>query len=211
MNTTDPIDAITPRSIVLISGAPLTGKYWLMLRLLAETVDRAVVITTKHPARRVRADFRELVGDVPDEQIGVIDTVTRFVADAPGSEETAASYVASPENLTRIGVEFTRVFDRVASVAPEEPVGVGLHSATQLIMHSDVKKVNHFVQVLTSQLRSSGAFGAVVVDAPVVDPAELQTLETHFDGVIETRMGDPGAREFRGRGFERPTSEWAGF
>lgn len=211
MNATGPIDVITSRSIVLISGAPLTGKYWLMLRLLAETVDRGVVITTKSPARRVRADYRELAGDVPDEQIGVVDCVTRFVADTPGPEQTAVSYVASPENLTRIGVEFTRVFDRVAAVAPEGTIGVGLHSVTQLIMHTDVKKVNHFVQVLTSQLRNSGALGAVVVDAPVVDPEELQTLETHFDGVIETRREGAGGVEFRGRGFERPTSEWARF
>ncbi|MFB6173391.1 MAG: hypothetical protein ABEI39_01995 [Halobacteriales archaeon] len=197
------IEGLAPDSAVLVSGPPMTGKYELMLRLLAENVDAAVFVTTKNGADELRSDFRSHA-DVAEDEVGVVDCVTpaesRADPDGPATE-----YVGSPSNLTAIGVAFTDLFS--AFDGRHDRVGVGVHSVSGLLMHNDLKGVYQFLQVLAGQARSAGWFNASVVDASVAEDGEM--IQHHFDGVIETRTD--GEREFRARGLTPTASEWRPF
>lgn len=202
------LGGLAPTTLVLISGPPLTGKYELLLRVLAANTERVVFITTKHQTSRIRSDYRSIAGDLSDDLIGVVDCVSQQGGQG-GLEETATVKLArSPDNLTRIGVKFTGLFETFADDPIEGQTGVGVHSLSQLLMHADLKKVYQFLQVLSGQVRNAGWFGAAVLDVTGSDSEARETLYHHFDGVLETREDDDGDRQVRARGLGPRSSDW---
>ena len=205
------ISGLTDETTLLISGPPMTGKYQLTLRLLAEACDGVVLVTTKNRGSRVAADYRALAGTVPPDRIGIIDCVSH--PDRAGGEEHGGpvKYVQSPGNLTRIGVAFTELLDQYAETAGPNNMGLGIHSLSQIMMHTDVKRLYQFLQVLTGQIRNAGWMGVAVIDDSVADEGDLSLLHHHFDGVVNTRENEAGDREFRVKGLTPSTSEWRRF
>ena len=194
---------------IVIAGPPMTGKYELLLSVLAHRTDDAVLISTRNSADRIRSDLAAAKGDRPLGRIGVIDCVNR----PEGLEEAETElvkYVQSPENLTRIGVKFTELFEALYEEDDAGNVGVGLHSISQLLMHSGLRSVYQFLQVLTGQVRSAGWQFVAVLDTDA-DEEDLQTLYHHFDGVVHTRENERGERECRIRGLAPTTSDWTTF
>ena len=201
---------LAPTALVLVSGPPLTGKYELMLRVLARQTDRVVFISTKHQASRLRDDYRTFAGDLPDDRIGVVDCVSQQGGAADLQETDTVKLARSPDNLTRIGVKFTALFEAFSDDDGGH-VGLGIHSLSQLLMHADLKKVYQFLQVLSGQVRNAGWFGAAVIDITGNDTEERETLFHHFDGVLETREDDGGDRQVRARGLGPRSSDWVSF
>lgn len=205
------IEEISASDTLLIAGPPMTGKYQLMLQLLASYCEQSIVISTKNQADRVRDDLRQFAGEVPDEYIGVIDCVSHRETIDDVNETPSTKYVSSPQNMTGIGVKFTELYSRFHDDLDRGQTGVGLHSISQLLMHSDIKTVYQFLQVLTGQIRSAGWMGIAVVETAVTDDENLQMLQHHFDGIIETRENDAGQREYRVKGLTPSASEWREF
>lgn len=204
------ISGLTPETTLLISGPPMTGKYHLMLTLLADFCDSVVLVTTKNRGPRLVADFQALASDVPEDRIGVIDCVSRQDSVDQSEHTDTIRYVQSPGNLTRIGVTFT---DLLGEFAGDEDghTGMGIHSLSQIMMHTNVKRVYQFLQVLTGQVRNAGWMGLAVIDDSIADGGDLSLLHHHFDGVVYTRETDAGDREFRVRGLTPSTSDWRRF
>lgn len=203
-----PIGDLPRDATLLIEGPPMTGKYALLLSVLAHYTEETVVISTMYDADRVISDFAEADGDA-DRRLGVIDCVPRpgGVADPT---QPLVRVAGSPENLTRIGVGFTELFEEIYDAESPPMAGVGLHSISQLLMHAGLQNTYQFLQVITGQVRSADWLFAGVVDTNV-DEEERQTLYHHFDGVAQTREGDDGGREFRVRGLTPTASEWTSF
>lgn len=202
---------ISPDSVVLISGPPMTGKYELMFQLVSRFADGAILISTKNGATRLLDDFEEAVGSPPAGRVGIIDCVTgnqRSPSAVP--EDVLVEYVSGPADLTTIGVKFTELSKAFQDEPDGGQVCVGLHSISQLVMHSDLDKVYKFLQVLTGQIRTSGWAGVAVVDKPAVGGEEASMLEHHFDELVQTRENDTGRREFRIRG-RGGTTDWEAF
>lgn len=204
-----PIADLPQDATLVVAGPPMTGKYTVMLSVLVQHTDDAIVISTKNAAERVRADFEEIVDGREYGRVGVIDCVSH-----PEQVEDADSElikrVQSPENLTRIGVKFTELFELFYSNDPPSNTGVGLHSISQLLMHSELKNVYQFLQVLMGQIRSADWLGVAVVDTNL-DEEQLQTIYHHFDGIVQTRENDAGQRELRVRGITPAATEWMAF
>lgn len=205
-----PLAEIPHDAAILISGPPMTGKYQLLLRLLGLYADRVVFISTKHAADRVLEDYLEVVGSADERAVGIVDCVNYPQSVEPAEETDRIKHAGSPENLTRIGVKFTELFDRLYEGPDAGPVGVGIHSLSQLLMHSNVKQVYQFMQVLVGQTRSAGCLTAAVLDA-AADDEDLQKLQQHFDGIVTTRENEAGDREFRVRGVTPSASAWTVF
>jgi hypothetical protein len=89
-------------------------------------------------------------------------------------------------------------------------LGVGLHTVAALLMYADVQTVYKFLQVFTGQARSQDAACVAVLDT-TGDEKQRNLLGQHFDGVVETRENDAGAREVRVRGLEAGHGSWATF
>lgn len=206
VSSDSPLGDLPRDASILIEGPPMTGKYALLLTILAHYSEDTIVISTKHDADRVMADFEGAAGGPRSGRLGVIDCVPR-----PSGVTTPASdlveAVGSPENLTRIGVAFTEFFERFYDEASSPAVSVGFHSISQLLMHTGLQKTYQFLQVLIGQVRSVDWLFVAVVDTNI-EEQELQTLYHHFDGLVETRENDQGSREFRVRGVAPTASEW---
>jgi len=204
-----PIADIPRDSTVVVAGPPMTGKYMVMLSIIATHADDAIVISTKNGASRVTEDFDRAIGEPFEGRLGIIDCISR-PEQLDGGDTDLIKHVPSPENLTRIGVKFTELFELFYEEGSPRHTGVGTHSISQLLMHSELKNVYQFLQVLTGQIRSADWLGVAVVDTNV-DEEELQTLYHHFDGIVETRENDAGERELRVRGIEPTASPWSAF
>lgn len=111
----------------------------------------------------------------------------------------------SPSNLTGIGVGIVDALEACDAAGSRRP-GIGLHSLSALLMHTDLDRVYRFVGELARSLRRHDGIGVFVIDTPSPEPDVLPTLSQHADGVLRTRRRD-GGREFRGRGCLGPT-EW---
>ena len=191
---------------VLIAGPPMTGKYDLMFRLLADAADRGILITTGDPAETVRADFAEAAGVSPDV-VGVVDCVSKQRGETVQDTELVR-YVSSPKNITEIGMKFTDLFEVFREF--DEPVAVGLHSLSELLMYLDPQDVYQFVRVLTSQAESEGWFTVAVMGSTIHDERTLHTMYEPFDTVINTRERE-GTRELRVRGRSQSSTDWTSF
>lgn len=205
-----PLSSIQQNSNILILGPPLTGKYELLLRILAQHTTKVILITTKNQASQLIDDYQTFSPEISLENIGVIDCIRHNQAIENREETESVKFAGSPENLTRIGVKFTELFELYYDEG-ESNVGVGIHSLSPLIMHAGTKPVYQFLQVLMGQIRSAEWLGIATMDASVVDERDSLTIQHHFDGVIETRENDNGKREFRVRGFSPQSSEWLTF
>lgn len=205
------IDELSTDDTLLISGPPMTGKYKLMLRILSAYCEQCIIISTKNQAPKIREDMQELGGDISTEYIGIIDSVSHRESLDDLNETKNTKYVSSPQNMTGIGVKFTDLYSRFNNDLDEGHTGVGLHSISQLLMHSDIKTVYQFLQVLTGQIRSADWMGVAVVETGVTEDENLQLLKHHFDGIIETRESGTGQREYRVRGLTPTVSNWREF
>lgn len=204
-----PIAGLPQDATIAVAGPPMTGKYTLMLTILSHYADDAIVISTKNAADQVIEDYESIAGHPAREHLGVIDCVNRPEG-VEVDETDRIKYAGTPDNMTRIGVKFTELFDEFFDESSAAHTGVGLHSISQLLMHSNVKNVYQFLQVLTGQIRSADWLGVAVVDTNI-DDEDLQTLYHHFDGIVETRENEAGTRELRVKGFEPTSSDWVDF
>lgn len=204
-------DEISADDALIIAGPPMTGKYQLMLRILSAYCDQCILISTKNQFSKIREDMHEYGSDIPDDHIGVIDTVSHRESMDDLEETPNTKFVSSPQNMTGIGVKFTNLYSRFNTELRRGHTGVGLHSISQLLMHSDIKTVYQFLQVLVGQIRSAEWMGVAVIETAVTEDENLQLLQHHFDGIIETRENEAGQREYRIRGLTPAASNWREF
>lgn len=193
---------------ILLSGPPMTGKYDLLIELIAAAEERSIVLSTKYGASRVVEDLHAAELD-PDVPIGVVDAV---VAPSDGAEPPNADHVEQvegPENLTSLGVAYSELADRMAGDGPDGRLFVGIHSLAQLVLSNDLQSVYQFLQVVTGELRTAGWSGVAVVDEPLTTAEDPGVLEHHFDCVIEIDRQDTD-RRYRVRNREELTA-WSSF
>ncbi|WP_435063440.1 RAD55 family ATPase [Halobaculum sp. EA56] len=191
---------------LLIAGPPMTGKYDLMLRLLADAGERGVLITTGDTAETVAADYAEVAG-VDPASVGVVDCVSKQRGGDLVDREFVR-YASSPKNVTDIGMKFTDLYEVFREF--DTSVGVGVHSLSELLMYLDPQDVYQFVRVLTRQVESEGWTTVAVIGSTMHDEQTLHTMYEPFDTVINTREED-GARELRVRDRQQAATAWTTF
>lgn len=196
---------------VMIAGPPMTGKYELLLRLIQSKADRVVLISTKNGYERLRSDYRSLAGSFDESRLAIVDCVSYHRSVDTDGVTGPVEFAGSPENLTRIGVKFTDLYDGFMDDPSAGQIAVGIHSVSQLLMHSDVKTVYQFLQVLIGQVRNTSNLFVAVLDSAATDDETLTSLQTHFDGLVTTRENEDGVREFRLRGLTPSASSWTEF
>lgn len=189
---------------VLLVGPPMSGKYELFHRLLAEWTAEPVVISTGRTAENVRSDYEEIT-DGAGNDVTVIDCVSREQGETV--EDTARTkYVDSAGDLTDVGVKFTNV---VEELDDDSDHAVGLNSISELLMYWDPERIYQFVRVLSSQATGQNWPFVATVGSTAHDEATLHTLYEPFDRIVETRVDDD--REFRVRGRTGAPTDWQAF
>lgn len=196
----DLIEAASDGASFLISGPPLTGKYDLLVRLLS--AGRAIAVSTDTDVTTLRADFGELSNP---ELLSVVDCASR-ARGVETPELDGVRYVPGPGNLTRIGTAFTTLLDQHS----DEPIRVGLHSISPLLMYAELRSVYRFLQVFTGQVQSAGGLCIGTFDPTMHDDSTVNTVLDPFDARVETRIHE-GTREARVTGLDPESSDWLAF
>ncbi|WP_336037038.1 RAD55 family ATPase [Halobacterium yunchengense] len=210
------VDGVLPADLVsgfddgtnlLLSGAAMSGKRDLLLRLLARG-DRdgegAVLVTSRDPAEEVLREYDDAVAGAPGF-LRAVDCVSAQSGSTTGGD--AVRYVSSPGDLTGMGIEFSEIA-REAGDAGVGRLRVGFDSLSPLLMYVDLQRLFRFLHVFTSQIQSQGWLGVFSVDPESHDDQTINTISQLFDGVLQVRVTDGGDHEVRVRGVSGTPSEW---
>ncbi len=197
-------DAVRRADSVLVSGPPMSGKYELLVRILAAWSDAPVVVSTGRAVEKVRDDYDRITGR-PDDDLVVIDCVTHEQGEKR-SDTATTKYVASAGNLTDIGIKFTDVVESSAGIER----AVGIHSLSQLLMYWDPERIYQFTRVMASQCSGESWPLVGVIGSKTHDEQVVHTLHEPFELVVETRVEDD-ERQFRARERVGGPTEWTSF
>ena len=185
-----PADLLTDTGALLVRGPAMSGKYDLLLRLLAASPGRALLISTNRQAATAREEFATHADSAP---LAVVDSVTH-ARGASGDPDPLLRYASSPENLTDIGVKFTDLTDELRG--EDQPVAVGVHSLSELAMYCDTEAVFQFVRILLGECRDLDWPAVAAIDDTAVDDRAVSTLAQPFDAVVRTRSTAEQGWEF---------------
>ncbi len=197
--------AVRAADSVLVTGPPMSGKYDLFHRLLHEWASSPIVLSTGRTAEKVRADHERITG-ADDDRVVVIDCMTSE-REVSTDGDAATRYVASPGNLTDLGVQFT---DLVEDLDAADSHAVGVDSLSQLLMYSDPERVHRFTRVLATEAANAGWPFVATLGSTMHDEEVRHALHEAFDALVETRVED-GDRQFRVRDRVDGPTDWTTF
>jgi KaiC/GvpD/RAD55 family RecA-like ATPase len=202
-----PVDGLPDGTNLLVAGPPMTGKYELLTSILCDGTRQNEIplwISTKHDADHIRQDAAKALGGSTDAPVGVVDCVSRERGEDT-TEDELTKFVSAPGDLTGIGMASSELIERF--VGNGNPVRVGLHSISQLLMYVDSQTAFRFLHILTGRVGTANGLGFCVLDTETHDKQTVTTLSQLFDGTVETRRED-GYEQLRVVGVDGATGEW---
>ncbi|MFC7077568.1 RAD55 family ATPase [Haloarcula halophila] len=206
----DALRDVRPGSNILLSGPAMSGKERLAYDILADGArngDGAVVVSTSDGAATIVSDFRELVPEVEESQLGVVDCRGEGGSDNGSVDGAYVHQVSSPGDLTGIGIGITKALEGLHNSGREQG-RLALVSLSTMLTYTDKKTVFKFCHVLSSRLDSAGYIGVFTIDSGAHDEQTLQVIKQAFDGLIEIRDAEGGGREGRVLGLAGEPTPW---
>jgi KaiC/GvpD/RAD55 family RecA-like ATPase len=178
--------SVRPGTNILVSGPPLSGVRRVALETLAHGANSgegSVIITTRDSSDRVLTDFRSLLEDPDESDIGVVDCVTQHQGRST-SDSDLVKYASSPADMTGIGIKFSEFIEEFYTERGIEQNRVAMDSLSALLTYSDPPTVFQFMHVLTSRIEDADAIGVHVLESTAHDAGEMNTLKQLFDGMV---------------------------
>jgi len=175
--------AVDPGTNLLVTGPPLTGKRRLAIETLAAGArndDGTIIVSARDSGQRVRAELPEAMATGP---VGVVDAVTQHLGQTVDDDELT-KYVASPRDMTAIGVKFSELLQSFYTEQTIDRNRVLVDSLTPLLLYSNLQTVFRFTHVFTSRIESVNAIGLHTIESTAHDDETLNTLTQLFDGAI---------------------------
>lgn len=198
-----PIEAVPAGTNILVAGPSLGGARELLLELLADNdgQEGIVFISADIAGTKLIDAYQSIGGQFDPGRMCVIDcTKQQSGSDGP------IRHVASPSDLTGIGIEFSSLFESLHGRGSGR-VRVGIWSLSTLLMYADdFRAVYRFLHTLTSRIRTADGLGLAAIDPEATDQQALGTISQAFDARIDVRESEAGA-EFRVKGLDGPT-DW---
>lgn len=199
-----PIRPIPTGTNVLIVGPPLDGARRLLFELLADDdgSEGMILVTTDVSGEEAIEDYRACGGEFEPDRMCVVDCSQQNRA-----SEGPIRQVASPEDLTGIGIEFSSLYESLHS-RDRSLVRVGLNSVSTLLVYADdFRTVYRFLHTFTSRIRTADGLGVAAIDPEAAEETALGTITQAFDAQIEVRNGAEGI-ELRIRGLPDQPEGW---
>jgi len=203
-----PVDTIAGGTNLLVVGPSMSGKYDLVLDLLAdgyESDDGAVVVTTQNGPDRVHDELTARVDAGSVSELGVVDCTGR---EGRGNDDARIRRVSSPRDLTGIGMASSDLIELFTDRGYRPRTA--FDSLSQLLMYADVKTVFRFLHIFTGRVEAADAVGLYTLDSDAHDDRTAHTIRQLFDGMIRTKTDDDG-RAFSVRGLPEADEGWTRF
>jgi KaiC/GvpD/RAD55 family RecA-like ATPase len=184
-----PVDDL-PAGAYLVAGPPLSYKYELIRELLAVGArdgDGSLFVSTNKGTTSLARDFGW--EDAPPEDVSVIDCISQQ-SGGPGAERPNVSYVASPGDLTGIGMYTSRQLNRLREEVGVDGVRVALYSTSTIFMYEELETVLRFLNVFSHRLEHDGALGLLTLNTDSHEETVVEAALGVADGVVEVRERD---------------------
>lgn len=137
-------------------------------------------------------EWSEALGNAPEA--AAVITTPELTGGNLGDRDIDVETVASPSNLTGVGVKSTPYLSQW-----DDALTV-VESLTVPLRYTDTQSVYKFVHVLTSRLQATDAAGQFYLDPAVEDERTVELFKTLFDAVVECEVDSDG---------DDPTVEWS--
>ncbi len=161
-------------------------------------VEEAILSVTvaKSPDSRVQI-WKQYVDSPPAATKFIdVDTAARSACSCSPAEDhfqceaLSLETVASPSNLTKLGIEISNAVDELASVDEDRQLVVCFHSLTPLLQYVSDKALFRFIHLVSSEFSRADAVAHFHMDPTVHDRDTLSTFLPLFDVVIEYEDGE---------------------
>jgi KaiC/GvpD/RAD55 family RecA-like ATPase len=203
-----PVDEIPAGTNLLVAGPALTGKRRLALDLLADGCERgegAAVVGTRDSVKSIRRNTPAIWEAVEDGRAGIVDCVSRQSGDT--SDDTdLVKYVASPGDVTDVGIRLGGIFQRLERRCDRARFGVS--TVSTMLMYADTRRVYRFLHVFTGHVERLGWLGVGVLDTS--NKEAFDQLAPLYDGMVQTRNTDDGT-EYRMVGLGEGRTDWVAY
>lgn len=202
------IGELAPGTSLLIAGPAMSGKQGLALDLLAagEAGENGLlIVSTTETAESCIDQLEQRVGTVDPGRVGVVDCSGSTQQEA--IREIATQRVSSPGDLTGISIATAKLMEQFATQGVSD-VRHGLVSVSTLLQYLELDTVFKFLHVYMRRINDTGGLGIFTVDNAAHDQQTISTITNEFDGVIELRESESGAREMRILGMADAARTW---
>jgi len=183
---------------VLILAPPLAYAERIAYRVACPVAGEwTIAISTDDRASEVVGAFRNL--GASGNQIGIIDAITK--SSVPTLRDTSkVKFVASPVNLTSIGIKFSRMVEDMwrESVMAESPgpmpppLRLCMNSVSTLLMYTGLEVTFRFLHIITNRVKKLEGLGIYVLNSESFDERTVAAMKQLMNIVIEVRSGDGG-------------------
>ena len=174
---------VPPQSVVLLNGAPGTGKSLLALQLLADHVKAgggALFVTTESLPSKIVDRMPELRG-APN--LWFLDAYSWRVAAPPGEANVVA--VPGLSDLSTLSIRFSEALARIPA-----PRLVVFDTASTLALHASASTVLKFFELSFAKARAAGASMLLAVEKGVHEEPFMTALSYMCDGVVDLKLED---------------------
>jgi len=188
---TDQLNAsVDPATSLLVSSTCLAAAERFVTDALAtgiESGEFGVAVTAATEARAIQGAVSDRT-NAGESSLSIIDCVTRERGSCV-SDTDRVRYVASPAELTQIGVALSETLEGLEHEGVDRS-RVALHSVSTLLAHTDLETVFRFLHVFTRRVERAGGLGLYTVDRTAHDDQSLRTLAPLFDATVRLTADD---------------------
>jgi KaiC/GvpD/RAD55 family RecA-like ATPase len=215
------IDDVTgglgPGSNILILAPPMSGA-----NNLGSCIARpgegeySIIITTEE--RSIDMANRFSAENLNRDHIGIIDAITK--ASSPDvSDSVQVKFVASPSDLTGIGIKFSKIVESIFSGEFEgsadldlfpPPIRFYINSLSTLLMYRKLEVLFQFLHVLGAKLKKMEAIGIYILNSESFDEKTISVMKQLMNVVIEVKVEADG-HYLRIRGLSDVPGDWHKF
>lgn len=150
------------------------------------------VLFTESPNEHF-ASWQRHVGAVPAGScILSVDADSRSSteSDEPAGDDCTVERVASPQDLTTLGVKITGCIDRWTEAAPKRQITVCFQSISTLLQYVSLDQAFKFLDVVTERCHAADAISHYHMDPLAHDDQTIERLTGLFDAVFEYADGE---------------------
>lgn len=197
--TLDALAASVPSGTnLLVRGPPMSGKVALQRTLLTEGLNREQGVVFATVTKGGAAVLTDMQSRIPSNvaRMGVIDC---NAGQSSNGAPKQISQIASPADLTGIGIEVSRWFTRFEQDQATTGVRFSIDSLSSMLMYADLQRVFRFMHVLTNRIRQADGLGLFGFNPHSHDDKTVNTLTQLFDGQIVVHHDDDPSLVLRNR------------
>lgn len=202
-----PIEPVPAGTSLMVTGPSLDGLRELLLELLVGSrAEGTLLVAADVDSASATTDFEAVGGDDTPGRLRVVDCSP----DVEAADTEYVRHVASPGDLTGIGMEFSALYEAFYADGCTR-VRTGIYTLAPLLVYTqDLRTVFRFVHTITGRVRSAGGLCACAIDPSTQDERTINSLAHAFDGKVELRRGEEGS-ELRVRGLADQPEGWQPF